>query len=345
MTAAALLWMPQVSAPVYAAEDDVIYYETGDEAAAALRKAMKERQEKVTIGVHGKTDQEGLRQLIGALLDRATEHTGEPTEGDYINFQYASYKGAAQTTLDGVSPAVEVEYTLEYYDTAEQEKAVDDKVSEIISGMGLGRKTDYEKLVEIYKYICSNTEYDKTEDDSDIRRTSYGALIEGQAVCQGYSLALYRLLLEAGIDNRIIYGKAVQPGGEEGPHTWNIVDLYGKYYYVDITWDDLYLTPMEKYAKKPDNVRFPRNQELAYVHTVDADYIDKNTKALEPPVREEPEPVEGEEILPAEPLEGTQEVGETPAAPTPEAPKKEPGEPTERFEQISIFDEDFSSEE
>ena len=238
MTAAALLWMPMVSAPVYAAEDDVIYYETGDEAAAALRKAMKERQAKVTIGVHGKTDQEGLRQLIGALLDRATEHTGEPTEGDYINFQYASYKGAAQTTLDGVSPAVEVEYTLEYYDTAEQEKAVDDKVSEIISGMGLGRKTDYEKLVEIYKYICSNTEYDKTEDDSDIRRTSYGALIEGQAVCQGYSLALYRLLLEAGIDNRIIYGKAVQPGGEEGPHTWNIVDLYGKYYYVDVTWDD-----------------------------------------------------------------------------------------------------------
>jgi hypothetical protein len=102
---------------------------------------------------------------------------------------------------------------------------------------------------------------------------------------------------------------------------------------------------MEKYAKKPDNVRFPRNQELAYVHTVDADYIDKNTKALEPPVREEPEPVEGEEILPAEPLEGTQEAGETPAVPTPEAPKKELGEPTERFEQISIFDEDFSSEE
>ena len=237
MIAAALLWMPQVSAAVYA-EDDITYHETGDEAAAELREAMKERREKVTIGVLGKTDQNGLKEIIGAFLDRATEHTGEPTEGDYINFQYASYKGAAQTALDGLSPAIRVEYTLEYYDNAEQEKAVDEKVSEITGKLGLGRKTDYEKLVAIYNYICSTTEYEQAADDSDIRRTAYGALVEGKAVCQGYSIALYRLLLEAGIDNRIIYGKGLQPDGGEGPHTWNIVDLYGKYYYVDVTWDD-----------------------------------------------------------------------------------------------------------
>lgn len=237
MTAAVLLWMPEASAAVYAA-DETEYYETGEEAAAELREAMKAHKSKVTIGVHGNTDQEGLKQLIGALIDEATEHTGEPDEGDYINFQYASYKGAAKTTLDGITPAIDIEYTLEYYDTAEQAKAVDEKVSEIISGMGLGRKTDYEKLTEIYQYICSNTKYVEGEDGDNIKRTAYGALIEGEAVCQGYSLALYRLLLEAGIDNRIIYGKAVQPGVGEGPHTWNIVELYGQYYYVDITWDD-----------------------------------------------------------------------------------------------------------
>lgn len=141
--------------------------------------------------------------------------------------------------------------------------------------------------------------------------------------------------------NELLMARKVD--GREAPITYKATLTDGSY--MDITWDDLYLTPMEKYAKKPDNVRFPRNQELAYVHTVDADYIDNNTKALEPPVREEMEPAEGEEILPEEPLEGSQEIGETPAVPTPEAPKKEPGEPTEHFEQISIFDEDFSSEE
>ena len=237
LIAAAVLWMPAASAAVYAAED-ITYHESGDDAAEALREAMKERRTSVTIGILGKTDKEGLKEVIGALLDRAVKYTGEPDEGDYINYQYATYKGAAKTTHSGLSPAIEVKYTLEYYDNAEQEKAVGEKVAEICEKLSLERKTDYEKLVAIYNYICKNTEYEPAEDDSNIRRTAYGALVDGKAVCQGYSLALYRLLLEAGIDNRIIYGKGMQPDGREGSHTWNIVDLYGKYYYVDVTWDD-----------------------------------------------------------------------------------------------------------
>ena len=36
----------------------------------------------------------------------------------------------------------------------------------------------------------------------------------------------------------MIFGNGVGPNGESAAHTWNIVDLYGDYYYVDITWDD-----------------------------------------------------------------------------------------------------------
>jgi hypothetical protein len=133
---------------------------------------------------------------------------------------------------------VDVKYDLFYYDDADQEAEVDKKVSEIIEELDLDKKTKYEKVKAIHDYLCDNIEYRASDDGSDICRTAYGALIEGNAVCQGYSVSLYRLLLEAGIDNRIIYGTSISPFGTTGSHTWNIVDMYGEYYYIDVTWDD-----------------------------------------------------------------------------------------------------------
>ena len=220
------------------ADDDVVYHDNAEDAVAVLREAMKQRKSHVTIGVLGSTDEEGLKQVIGRMLKLATEHTGKPDEGDYINFQYESYKGEAQTTHYGASPAVEVNYELTYYDSAEQEAEVSSKIVEALAGLDLERKTDYEKVLAIHDYICRNTEYKSAEDLGDTGRTAYGALVNGKAVCQGYCVLFYRMLLEAGVDNRMVFGTGVGPDGTTASHTWNIVDLYGHYYYVDITWDD-----------------------------------------------------------------------------------------------------------
>lgn len=221
------------------ADDDVVYQDNADDAVAVLREGMKQRKGNVTIGVLGSTNEDGLKQVIGRMLDLATQHTGKPDEGDYINFQYAAYKGEAHTTHSGVEPAVEVKYSFTYYDSAEQEAEVNSKIVEALIALDLEHKTDYEKVVAIHDYICSCAKYDPAEDGEDIKRTAYGALVEGRAVCQGYCVAFYRLLLEAGIDNRVIFGEGVGVDGRTASHTWNIVDLYGEYYYVDITWDDI----------------------------------------------------------------------------------------------------------
>ncbi|MBR3201750.1 MAG: hypothetical protein IKG17_10530 [Mogibacterium sp.] len=236
--AAAALAFCFAAASLSVAAEDLEYHDNEVEASEELRQILKERKSTATIGIKGKTDQEGLQQIIGRLMAEATEHTGKPDEGDYLLFQYASYKGQGRTALSGVSPVVELEYDMSYYDDAKQEEEVSDKVKEILKNLDLDNKTDYEKISAIHDYICDNIEYESSEEGSDIRRTAYGALIEGRAVCQGYSVCLYRLLLEAGIDNRIIFGTGVSPLGINGPHTWNIVKLYGKYYYLDCTWDD-----------------------------------------------------------------------------------------------------------
>lgn len=224
--------------PSFAASSDVVYHETKDEAAAELREHLKQRDESVTIGLKGRVDQKGLEETIGSLMQKAIAHTGEPDEGDYLAFQYASYKGFGRTTLAGLSPAMEVEYTLSYYDEAGQEAEVDRKVREIITGLELDEKTDFEKIAAIHDYICDNVDYEAGE-SGDMVRTAYGALIEGRAVCQGYSVSLYRLLLEAGIDNRIIFGQGFSEDGLSGAHSWNIIELNDEYYYIDVTWDDV----------------------------------------------------------------------------------------------------------
>lgn len=218
---------------------DITYYDSEKKAAAELREHMRLRDETATIGLMGSVDQKGLQKTIGRLVKKAVAHTGKSDEGDYIGFQYASYEGHARTTYVGSSPAMEIEYTLSYYDDAQQEAEVDEKVGQIIESLELDEKTDYEKITAIHDYICDNVDFEAAEKGGDTVRTAYGALIEGKAVCQGYSVSLYRLLLEAGIDNRIIFGKGLSETGESGAHTWNIIELNDDYYYIDVTWDDV----------------------------------------------------------------------------------------------------------
>lgn len=95
---------------------------------------------------------------------------------------------------------------------------------------------DYEKALIIHDWLASHCEYDKENyyagtipKDS---YTAYGALVKGVAVCQGYAEAyLYIMRDKLGIPGYLISSNAMN-------HVWNIVEIEGKYYHVDVTWDD-----------------------------------------------------------------------------------------------------------
>ncbi|MCR5177723.1 MAG: hypothetical protein K6C95_01925 [Lachnospiraceae bacterium] len=63
--------------------------------------------------------------------------------------------------------------------------------------------------------------------------TAVGAILDGQANCQGYSDAFWMLAKMAGFEVGKQSGTA---GGEE--HMWNTILIGGKWYAVDCTWDD-----------------------------------------------------------------------------------------------------------
>ena len=59
--------------------------------------------------------------------------------------------------------------------------------------------------------------------------TAYGALIEGNAVCQGYTEAMALFLDRLNVTNYRI---------RSGSHAWNALYLDDHWYHLDVTWDD-----------------------------------------------------------------------------------------------------------
>ena len=61
---------------------------------------------------------------------------------------------------------------------------------------------------------------------------------ESQPVCEGYSRAFKLFCDELGYPCLYVVGTAVNSSGQYGRHSWNMVQVAGKWYAVDVTWDD-----------------------------------------------------------------------------------------------------------
>lgn len=208
-------------------------YLTSIEAAGAqMREEMRNREEEIVIYYQAP---EYSRELVEAIANQALVHTGKPDEGDYLKWQFAGWKTETTYKPDEDMLNLTIVYTYTYYTTYEQEKAVSDKVDEVLDELKINEKKQYDKVKAIYDYICEHTVYDHenlNDNSYKLKYTAYAALINEKAVCQGYALLFYRMALESGADSRLISGL-----GNGGAHGWNIVQINGKYYNIDATWD------------------------------------------------------------------------------------------------------------
>ena len=96
--------------------------------------------------------------------------------------------------------------------------------------------SDYEKALKVHDYIINNMEY--AADNYDSCYDIYGALIEGRGVCESYAEAYKYLMDELDIPCILVCGNATNDNQETENHEWNYVELDGKWYAVDCTWDD-----------------------------------------------------------------------------------------------------------
>ncbi len=204
-----------------------------EEAGVQLREQLKKRTGDIEISYE--TQDEVQETIIAEIFDRAIQHTGNATEGDYIRFQFAGYKADMSGYKADNTNYLTIKYAVTYYTTEEQEQLVDAKIRQILEELNLDGKSDYHKIKSVYDYVCANVTYDHDNLNDDayvLKYSAYAALINKTAVCQGYANSIYRLLLESGVDSRIIDGI-----GNGGAHAWNIAQAGTLYYNLDATWD------------------------------------------------------------------------------------------------------------
>lgn len=104
-----------------------------------------------------------------------------------------------------------------------------------------GLTNPVEKALLLHDFLVVNCLYNwevaTNQEDGDayvaskMPWTAYGALVKGDAVCQGYALAYKYLLTRAGIPSVVISSSSMN-------HAWNGVQIDGDWYQADPTWDD-----------------------------------------------------------------------------------------------------------
>ena len=118
--------------------------------------------------------------------------------------------------------------------TQDEINEINNKVDKILNENVNNNMPPKEKIRVIHDYIIDHTEYDKLKyenknNDTYKSNTAYGVLIEGYGTCNGYADAMEIFLDKMNIINYKI-------SNEE--HIWNLVYLDGKWYHLDLTWDD-----------------------------------------------------------------------------------------------------------
>lgn len=96
-------------------------------------------------------------------------------------------------------------------------------------------ENDYDSVKAVHDYIIEQVDYD----DNYQNYLDYEGFQSGKMVCEGYSMAAYLLLANMGIPVRIITGTSDDSDFDGSRHAWNIVQLDGAWYNMDVTWDDL----------------------------------------------------------------------------------------------------------
>lgn len=155
-----------------------------------------------------------------------TTKAAEQTD-DYLSNSWTSMSVSASGTAGNLN----INYKAGYLTTAAQEDVVNTDVTQALAQIITPGMTDFQKEKAIHDWITKTVSYDYTLQ----KHSAYDALVSpNKAVCQGYTLLMYKMLTQAGITTRIVTGTL-----QGGSHAWNMVQIGGNWYHVDATNDDV----------------------------------------------------------------------------------------------------------
>jgi hypothetical protein len=188
-----------------------------DQTQKELVRALNQRLSSVQVTYSG--NKTTLKNDIKDILNAAIN------SDDYLHFNVKAY--GYNATIKGNTAAITFRFT--YWETLSQTNEVKKRVTQTLSQILTPDMNDYQKEKTIHDWIVTHIAYDKRL----VSHSAYDGLMNGHTVCQGYALLTYEMMKQAGIPVKIVEGTS-----RGIAHTWNLVQIGGKWYHLDTTWDD-----------------------------------------------------------------------------------------------------------
>ena len=144
-----------------------------------------------------------------------------------------------ETTLDGDTLNL-IYYTRSEEEASELIQTLRDKRRTILDNILKedGCTSQEELLKRVYDYLVQTTEYADDELQKPVcSRWIYdirGVLLKGKGVCLGIAMAVNYLCMALHIPSILVTGEA-KIAGWNGNHGWNMVELEGEYFHMDVT--------------------------------------------------------------------------------------------------------------
>lgn len=189
----------------------------------------------------GKEEQQVYDEILSVILKHQEKITLSTTDTEVMRKAYTAVcsdygglfwvKGYVFTRYTQGEETVGLEFAPNYTMSLEQRQKLQQQIDAVVErwlgGISLA-DTEYNKVKYIYDLLSTNTEYVQGAENS---QNIISVFLNGETVCQGYACAVQYLMKQLGMKCVIVSGTAL---GEA--HAWNLFQMDGQYYYMDVTW-------------------------------------------------------------------------------------------------------------
>lgn len=230
------------------------FYNQLDEYSKTIYKAFETNKENMKTGTYqvdlGNSFSDLLNQsdgqdLLGKYYQTAIEaYTYDNPDVFYLspNKMYLNIetttKGKKTTYRVYIDSGKEENYLIHEFSSKEQIDNAINYIEQTKNQILQNRKTNtYDNIKMVHDYLVENVQYDTSVSKENIYNI-YGAMVNGEAVCEGYARSFKYLMDSLGIPCTLVIGKGTNSEGRTENHAWNYVQLDNYWYAIDSTWDD-----------------------------------------------------------------------------------------------------------
>ena len=206
--------------------DDIKYISGKAEMTKVLEPVVEEMNSYIALRITSSTITED--EVIGAVNSIYTTNPAACVVPPNVSVTLHPEDGL-QRIIE-----IELEYGWKLSELQKMKSVLNEKINKLVEDVSDDKAADC--ALDVFKQLAKICAYDpsgilrssRSELDSGLGSTAYGALVEGYADSKGMAAAYSALCYAAGIDCTMVNGTK---DGED--HAWNIIEINGSYYHVD----------------------------------------------------------------------------------------------------------------